>query len=158
MSYVQKVLQPGETVRHVASIHWIVYWPGALMLILALVVLIYGELFAERMIFWQVPAAILALFGLFLLLPEWFSWWTTEIAVTSQRVIYKTGLIRRKTKEMHMDKVESVEVDQSILGRLFDFGTVSIIGTGDSVEKLAKIAQPIELRNSITVRSDISGV
>jgi len=155
MSYVQKVLQPGETVRHVASIHWIVYWPGAFMLFLALVVLIYGEVFAERMIFWQVPSAILALFGLFLLLPEWFSWWTTEIAVTSQRVIYKTGLIRRKTKEMHMDKVESVEVDQSILGRLLDYGTVSIKGTGANVEKLPKIAQPIELRNSITVRNGV---
>jgi len=153
MSYVQRVLQPGETVRHVASIHWIVYSPGTLMLILALLVLIYGEIFAERMIFWQIPAGILAVFGLFLLVPEWFAWWTTEIAVTTQRVIYKTGLIRRKTKEMHMDKVESVEVDQSILGRLLDYGTVSIIGTGESVERLQKIARPIELRNSITVRN-----
>jgi hypothetical protein len=49
-----------------------------------------------------------------------------------------------------MDKVESVEVDQSILGRLLDYGNVVIVGTGEGIEKLLKIARPIELRNSIT--------
>jgi uncharacterized membrane protein YdbT with pleckstrin-like domain len=48
-----------------------------------------------------------------------------------------------------MDKVESVQVDQSILGRLFDFGTVKILGTGEGFESLRTIAGPIKLRNSI---------
>ena len=68
-------------------------------------------------------AALLAVVALFLLVREWFGWWTTEIAVTNLRVIYKTGFIQRKTNEMNMDKVESVEVDQSILGRILDYGT-----------------------------------
>jgi uncharacterized membrane protein YdbT with pleckstrin-like domain len=151
MSYVQSVLQPGETIRRIASIHWIIYLPGALCLLLACVTLIWGEFFSnQRMVWWQVVAGLLALFGLFLLIPEWFKWWTTEIAVTNHRIIYKTGFIRRLTKEMNMDKVESVEVDQSILGRMLDYGNIVIVGTGEGIEKLIKIERPIELRNSIT--------
>ena len=77
-------------------------------------------------------------------------WWVTEIAVTDRRVIYKKGLIRRQTNEMNMDKVESVQIDQSVLGRLLDYGDVTILGTGEGFEKLRTIANPIELRNSIT--------
>ena len=70
--------------------------------------------------------------------------------MTNRRVIYKKGLIRRRTNEMNMDKVESVQVEQSILGRMFDYGTVTILGTGEGFETLCTIASPIELRNSIT--------
>ena len=56
----------------------------------------------------------------------WFIRWITEIAVTDQRVIYKRGFICRQTAEMNMDKVESVDVDQSILGRLLDYGTIHV--------------------------------
>ena len=150
MSYVQSVLQPGETVRHVASVHWIAFWPGAVFLFLAIVTLMYGEFFSSHMLFWQIIAGVFSVIGLFLLIPEWFAWWTTEIAVTNLRVIYKTGFISRSTNEMNMDKVESVQVDQSIAGRLLDYGTVTITGTGEGIEKLLKIARPIELRNSIT--------
>ena len=169
MSYVQRILQPGEILRHTASIHWIVYWLGTLFLFLALVCLIYGEFFAPRMVFWQVTAGLLAVIGFVLLIPEWFTWWTTEIAITNLRIIYKTGFIRRRTNEMNMDKVESVRVDQSILGRFLDYGDVSIIGTGEGgigrhvvrsgederelVERkgeLRHVANPLELRNHIT--------
>ncbi|MCC6889950.1 MAG: PH domain-containing protein [Hyphomicrobiales bacterium] len=150
MSYVQRVLQPGEQVRHEASVHWIVYVPGALLLVITAAVLTYGALIARHMLFWQIVAGVLGVVGLALLIRELFTWYTTEIAVTNQRVIYKTGFIRRETNEMNMAKVESVRVDQSILGRLLDYGDVTIIGTGEGVEKLHKIAGPIELRNGIT--------
>jgi len=151
MSYVQRVLQPGEVVRHNASVHWIVYWPGALCVGLALVVFIWASFLPPnlvRLVHWL--AALLTAGGAVFLVREWFSWWTTEVAVTNLRVIYKTGLVQRRTNEMNMDKVESVQVDQSILGRLLDFGTVVITGTGAGLEALDRIAQPIELRNSIT--------
>jgi uncharacterized membrane protein YdbT with pleckstrin-like domain len=83
------------------------------------------------------------------LVKAWYQSWITEIAVTNRRVIYKKGLIRLKTNEMNMDKVESVQVDQSVLGRMFDFGTVKILGTGEGFEALQTIAGPIKLRNCI---------
>ena len=94
-------------------------------------------------------AALLAIVALFLLIPEWFTWWMTEIAVTSDRIIYKAGFIRRDTVEILMDKVESVDVDQSIMGRLLDYGTVTVRGTGAGFEPLKGIAHPIELRSHI---------
>lgn len=95
-------------------------------------------------------AYALALVAVLLLIQEWLQWWVTEIAVTSRQVIYKKGLIRRQTNEMNMDKVESVRIDQSILGRMLNYGTVTILGTGEGFETLSTIASPIELRNSIT--------
>ena len=151
MSYVQRVLQPGEVVRHTATAHWIVYWPGALCMVAALATVAWAGFLPgdwAKWVGWL--AALLSVVGIVLLVREWFGWWTTEVAVTNLRVIYKTGLIKRTTNEMNMDKVESVKVDQSILGRLLDYGTVTITGTGAGLEALPSVAQPIELRNSIT--------
>ena len=150
MSYVQRVLQPGEIVRHTASIHWIVYGPGISILVAALAIFGYAEFGARGSTFWQVVAGGLGIAGLLLLVPEWFTWWTTEIAVTNLRVIYKTGFIRRTTNEMNMDKVESVRVVQSIAGRILDYGDVTIIGTGEGEEELRTVARPLDLRNHIT--------
>jgi uncharacterized membrane protein YdbT with pleckstrin-like domain len=150
MSYVQHVLQPGEEVRHTASIHWFVYWPGVLTLILAAVIYGYAHTGEHAVRLWDIVAAGLALIALVLLFREWFTWWTTEIAVTNRRIIFKEGFIRRNTVEMHMDKVESVDVDQSILGRILDYGDVIVKGTGTGFEPLKRISAPIELRNQIT--------
>ena len=70
--------------------------------------------------------------------------------MTDRRVVYKTGLIRRHTIEMNMDKVESVNVDQSILGRIFGYGTVDIRGTGGGLEPLRNIRDPLAFRNHVT--------
>jgi uncharacterized membrane protein YdbT with pleckstrin-like domain len=149
MDYVQRILQPGEQVRHISSIHWIVYWPGVAVALLAVVAYWFSE---TRLLtgFWRYTTYALALVAVVLLIQQWFQWWVTEIAVTNRRVIYKKGLIRRQTNEMNMDKVESVQIDQSILGRMLDYGNVTILGTGEGFETLRTIASPIELRNSIT--------
>ncbi len=150
MSYVRSVLQPGEDIRHMASLHWILYWPGTLCLLAAIAIFVSGRNTDPRGIIWSILAAAMAIIAVLLLFREWFTWWTTEIAVTNRRVIYKTGFIRRDTNEMHMDKVESVKVDQPILGRLLDYGDVTVLGTGTGWETLKKIAAPLELRNHIT--------
>jgi uncharacterized membrane protein YdbT with pleckstrin-like domain len=150
MSYVQRVLQPGEEIRHVASIHWIVYWPGTLTLIVAIVIYGYAHIGQHATGFLDVVAAAVTIVALVLLFREWFNWWNTEIAVTNRRIIYKEGFIRRNTVEMHMDKVESVDVRQSILGRLLDYGDVELKGTGSGFEPLKTISAPLELRNHIT--------
>jgi membrane protein YdbS with pleckstrin-like domain len=148
MSYVQGVLQPGEQVRHISSIHWIGYWPGVVVALLAVAAYWFGGARYLPSV-WLYTSYALAAVAVVLLVREWYEWWITEIAVTNRRVIYKKGLIRRQTNEMNMDKVESVQVDQSALGRLFDFGSVKILGTGEGFETLQTIAGPIKLRNSI---------
>ena len=151
MSYVTSVLQPGETVRHTANLHWILYVPGVLILIVGGLVWLFlpdraGVIrFAAVLVMWFCFAA-----GLIHIIWTWFNAWITEIAVTDRRIIYKTGFIQRKTVEINMEKVESVDVNQSITGRVFNYGTVFVHGTGEALlDDLRYIAAPLELRNHI---------
>jgi hypothetical protein len=70
--------------------------------------------------------------------------------VTDRRIILKRGFIRRHTIEMNMQKVESVDVDQTLIGRLFNYGNVTIHGTGSSFENLRMIDPPLRLRTTVT--------
>lgn len=151
MSYVQEVLQPGEEVRYIASIHWVTYLHGIAWVLAAFIVWTATPFTGP---FATLAALGLLLVGAFFLGRAWFNRWITEIAVTNRRVIYKKGFISRTTAEMHMDKIESVKVDQSILGRLLDYGKVTVLGTGTGTESLGAIdepiASPLQLRNHIT--------
>ena len=82
--------------------------------------------------------------------------WTAEIAVTNQRVIRKSGLIRCDTIEINMPKVESVDVHQSVLGRLLNYGTVIVRGTGGSFNPLTYVSQPLPLRRAVTLAAKTS--
>jgi uncharacterized membrane protein YdbT with pleckstrin-like domain len=73
----------------------------------------------------------------------------TEIFVTSRRVIYKTGFLARNTVEMNLDKIESVLIRQSLLGRMLDFGTVVVRGVGSGLEPVDRVAAPLELHRHI---------
>jgi uncharacterized membrane protein YdbT with pleckstrin-like domain len=150
MSYVQSVLQPGEQVRHTAKLHWIMYWPGLLFLLAAIAAFVLAYSTTRGGTLWTYLAGVLAIVALGFLFREWFVQWTTEIAVTDRRIIYKEGFVRRSTVEMHMDKVESVDVEQTIMGRLLDYGTVTVKGVGTGFEPLKMIAAPLDLRNHIT--------
>ena len=130
MSYVEKVLQQGEQVRYQAALHWVTYLhglPGCLRRSS------FGSCSRRTGATGYVVHGVLLVLvagGLFLLARAWFIGWITEIAVTNRRVIYKPGFISRTTAEMHMDKIESVKVDQSILGRILDYGKVTCAEPG----------------------------
>jgi uncharacterized membrane protein YdbT with pleckstrin-like domain len=154
MSYVQKVLQPGEQVRYEAAIHWVGYLNGLAWLLAAFIVWMVTPTAWRGGFVIEAIIIVLIACGVVMLARAWFNWWITEIAVTNRRVIYKRGFISRSTAEMHMDKIESVKIDQSVLGRILDYGKVTVLGTGTGTESLGKIdepiAAPLELRNHIT--------
>lgn len=72
--------------------------------------------------------------------------WTSEFAITNKRVIIKTGFIRRRTVELNLSKIESVNVDQSIIGRILGFGSIQLVGTGGTKEIFFKINKPLTFR------------
>jgi uncharacterized membrane protein YdbT with pleckstrin-like domain len=152
MSYVKSVLQPGETVVAVGRLHWIGYWPAILCFVAGVIVI--GWLYSRDSRNWITSIAWLAFSAafIFLFVRTWIDRFVTELAVTNNRIIYKYGLIRRHTSEMNMDKVESVNVVQSILGRMLDYGTIDIMGTGQGFESLREFASPLELRNAIIAK------
>lgn len=155
MSYLQRILQPGETLRYVGRLHWIVYLPG--LVLFAIAVALAAAIVAAKQLGNFVPYLLIALdlvmlVSLLTLLAAAVRRWTTEIAVTDRRVIFKRGLIRRHTIEMNMDKVETVDVDQSLAGRLLGYGDIVVRGTGSSIEPFRKIAAPLDFRNQVTAR------
>ena len=79
---------------------------------------------------------------------------TTELAITTRRVIVKHGFIRRRTVEININKVESIQVDQEILGRMFNFGTLVIAGAGDPQAPIAGISSPMEFRKAFIEAQD----
>jgi uncharacterized membrane protein YdbT with pleckstrin-like domain len=87
--------------------------------------------------------------GLLEIFRIWVKLITTEIAVTDRRVILKHGLISRRTLEMNLARVESVDVRQGIFGRLLNFGDVLIRGTGSGMEPIRGIDSPIEFRRRV---------
>jgi uncharacterized membrane protein YdbT with pleckstrin-like domain len=72
--------------------------------------------------------------------------YTDEFVITNKRVIVKTGLISRKTFEMNLSKIESVNVDQGIMGRILGYGTIRIVGSGGTREVFPKIRKPLAFR------------
>jgi len=152
MSYVKSVLQPGEHVRFATNIHWTIYLPGVLLLVVAALVYWFGHRPVAVGAAWISDwiAGVLFIIAAALMFRAWFRRWTTEIAVTDRRIIYKIGFIRRRTIEMHLDKVESVDVEQTILGRIFNYGDIIIRGVGVGIEPFTSVDSPIAFRNHVT--------
>lgn len=156
MRYVRSILQPSERILARGKYHWIVYVESVLALLIG--IFLFSLLPKSRAAYEGVGAfvvlcsIVLIALSPILALRAWFNQWITEIAVTNLRVIHKSGFIRRRTWEMNMGKIESVTVDQSVMGRLLGYGTVHVMGTGAGTEHLHRIAQPIELRNRIVAR------
>ena len=156
MRYIERILQPGETVAYRGRIHWIIYLPSMIMMLLAVASLI-GLAAAQSKatgFSWLFASGAFALGAGVTLASAWFKRWTTEIDVTNRRIVYKVGFIKRHTVELNMDKVASVDVDQSIFGRLLNYGDITVHGTGDSdvIESLHNVGAPLEFRNHVTAR------
>lgn len=151
MSYIQKVLQPGETLVYRTKLHWLIYIRAIILAGLAVAAVAAGYYAGQDFLnagliaggFFLVLAAISALLGA-------IKRATTELAVTDHRVIFKRGLVSRYTIEMARSKVESVDVVQSIGGRIFNYGTILVRGTGGSLEPFRNIEDPLRLRSAIT--------
>ena len=150
MSYIKHVLQPGETVRYQGSTHWMLYFPAILLAAAGLVTLILTSGAPQPYGLW---VAILCLvIAVVLAVRAWWKRWTTEIFVTDRRVIFVHGFFDRQSIEVHMNQIESVDVDQTLLGRLFGYGDVTIHGTGNTYDPLHAVDRPIALRNEIIAR------
>jgi uncharacterized membrane protein YdbT with pleckstrin-like domain len=152
MSYVSRILQPGERIVYETGLHWLPYLPAILLLVVAAALAVTAfQIDPTLALIALVAAAVLALAGLIVGLVAAVRRAGTELVVTNHRVIFKRGLIGRHTIEMNRAKVESVDVDQSLMGRLLGYGTVTIHGTGGSLEPLRNVSHPLTLRSHITV-------
>jgi len=150
MGYVERNLLQGEVVIYKARLHRIIF---LLPIALAAIGLILAGYLAWYMSAWQSPSWIVASVFLFaalvIALPRLFRYFTSEFAVTSKRLVVKVGLVHRHTLELVLAKVETVGVDQSVPGRLFNYGTIIVTGTGGTQEHFREIADPLTFRKQV---------
>jgi len=148
--YIDEILQPGEKVLYSTNAHWIFYLPAMVAWVVALV-LVAASLAVPPMAVLGLPAAaVVAAVALYFTVQGWFHRLTTETDVTDRRVVHKTGFIKRRTFEIALDKIESVDVEQTILGRIFNYGDVTILGVGEGKQTISTIASPLAFRSAIT--------
>jgi uncharacterized membrane protein YdbT with pleckstrin-like domain len=151
MSYIQKVMQPGETLIYRTKLHWLIYAQAIVFAGLAVAAAAAGYALGtdfENIAF--IVAGIFLLLAVISAIVSAIKRVTTELAVTDHRVIFKRGVISRYTIEMARARVESVDVEQSIAGRIFNYGTILVRGTGGSLEPFPNIEDPLRFRNAIT--------
>jgi Bacterial PH domain len=146
-SYTTATLQPDERPLHQTTIHWMALSGSVIGAVLTLIVIVPIAMFASwRDLYW---AWLLLLIPAGILLSAAITVKTSELVITDRRVLIKVGFIQRHTFEMFISKIESVAVFQSVMGRLFNYGTVEIRGTGGSSESFATIAAPLPFRDAI---------
>lgn len=128
MGYINDSLSNGEEIKELFKLHWFSKIPMIIWVILAIPTL-----------------------GITLLLAiwEWLKLRSIEQGVTNKRVILKKGIISRKSEEMKIASIETVEIIQGVLGRMFGFGTVKVTGRGISDLIFKNIDDPMDVKKKI---------
>ena len=176
MLYVQQSLAPDEEIIHIGHFHWM-YDVKAIMSIVwgavFAIMVIFGSLYIQNKVGFtlssyrvgadagwfdmfralhpgiKLVAFLFFLFGLLKFAQMMVFKATTEIAITTSRLIYKRGLVARNVGEMSIDRIEGVNVLQGILGRIFDYGRVLVRGMGVGEVILPPVARPVVFRKAI---------
>jgi len=170
MLYVEQSLGPDEEIVHVGKFHWFytvqaflgIFW-GVVGSITVIVGSVYiyksmglfppdvGVLESVRGLHPGIRIAAFVVFGLGLVTfaQIMITQSTTEIAITNVRLVYKRGLIARQVGEMSIDRIEGINVVQTILGRIFNYGRLVVHGMGVGQVVLPSIADPIGFRKAI---------
>jgi uncharacterized membrane protein YdbT with pleckstrin-like domain len=155
MGYVEKNLISGEQVAYRSGLHWVVLLRSmivaAVLAVLGVVMLVeasnvQGDQYRQTV---EILGFLAIALGVLDLVAAMIRRSGAEFAVTNKRVIFKTGLMKRSSEELFLNKIESVTVDEGLWGRALNYGTVNVRGTGGTLEPFHKIAHAQEFRRQI---------
>lgn len=145
MSYIKSNLQPSEEIKYVAKLHFFLF-------VQPIVLLLIGAFLAsspkEISTMTHYTGLLILFFGLVSLVQRLFVKIGSSYAVTNKRVILKTGVISRKAVDLVLAKCEGLHIKQSILGRIFNFGTITVT-TGGASSSYPFIANPLAFKREI---------
>jgi uncharacterized membrane protein YdbT with pleckstrin-like domain len=139
LGYIESNLLPDEHVVYKARLHWKIFWQSFLLIVLG----------AALLALQPIVGGIGTLIGLLAGIRAFTEYKTSEFGVTNKRVIIKVGFFRRRTLELLLRQVEAISVEQSIVGRMLGFGSVTLTGTGGVKEVFHNISAPLEFRRRI---------
>jgi uncharacterized membrane protein YdbT with pleckstrin-like domain len=146
MSYLDDHLLAGEHIVYRARLHWIIFGASILLALLGVLAAIILQTLQHD--YWYLGMAFVGI-GLLLAIGPAIRYVSSEFAVTDKRVLAKHGFIERESIETLLAKIEAISVDQGIVGRVFDYGTITITGTGGTEESFPRISNPLEFRRQI---------
>lgn len=138
--YVDASLGPSERVTYRGATSWAVYLAPVIMMSFGAAWALAGG---------GLPGLVLVVAGVLAGAGAFIRQATSEFAVTTDRVVVKTGLLARNTIEIQLAKVESVQVSQDIVGRLLNYGTITVAGTGGTHEPFTLIDDPMGFRKAV---------
>ena len=142
MRYVEQSLTEGEHIVDRRRLHWVIFVPGVLLVLIATGGLAVGGQAIEPAA--GIALALIGVAGVLKLVAALIRRATTELAITNLRVLAKSGLIRRDVKEIDLSNIEGVDLHQSVPGRLLGYGAVSFRGTGLGLSRMHPIGKPVE--------------
>lgn len=143
MSYIEKNLMNGESILYRARLHWIVFLAPVAWFIIAII------FFGRDTDAAATAGVLFILIAIAKTIDSFINFSTSEFGVTNQRVIAKTGFIRRNSIEVFLSKVEAIQVNQGVLGRILGYGSITVSGTGGTRDPFHNISNPLELRRKI---------
>jgi len=139
MSYIEKNLMNAENILYRGKLHWVVFlWPVIWFIVAIMFFAGGGDTAAASGLF--------VLIAIVLGIASFINYTTSEFGITNKRVIVKVGFIRRNSIEVLLNKVEGIQVNQGILGRILGFGSITVSGTGGTKDPFHKISAPLEFR------------
>lgn len=152
MSYIENNLLDDERLIYRAYLHWIIFAKPIFWFVLTIVLYLTIPLYMQEtgkelpVHLGNVVVLVSAIVTFLSALKAYLRYISSEFGITNRRIIVKLGFIRRNTYENFLQKIESIQVHQSILGRLFGYGTVVLRGTGGSTEMYGLISVPLVFR------------
>lgn len=153
MSYIDETLMPEEVVLYRTKPHWIIFSPAVGWFFLAILILFVAPDFPLASLPVYSHYSVTDIFGLCILgvsiisgIVSYITYQTSEYGITNRRILMKVGFISRSSLEMLLQRVESIHVYQSIAGRIFNYGSIIISGTGGSKDPFPNIPEPLLFR------------
>jgi len=148
VGYVEGHLLTGEHVVYKTRLHWILFLRPALVVVAGIALALVLRPVQDPPWLWMIGAG-LGVIGLAWAFVHYVELMTSEFAVTSSRLILKVGLISRYTTELLLTKVETIGVQQGLIGRMLGYGDLTVTGTGGAREVFRRVRDPIGFRNHV---------
>ncbi|WP_461452015.1 PH domain-containing protein [Mucilaginibacter sp.] len=152
MTFIEKNLANNEKIVYKAQLHWWIYGKSVLLFILGLIIVIYGSTSgfspaAKEGV--KVVGGLLILISIIGLISAYTRSSSSEFAVTNRRIMMKTGIANRRLIELQLNRSEGLVIDQGIIGRIFNYGTIIIRSGGTMEEIFSPVADPYEFKRQI---------
>jgi uncharacterized membrane protein YdbT with pleckstrin-like domain len=148
VGYVERHLLPGERVLYKTRLHWVLFAKPGLVVLAGAILAVLLRQVQDPPWLWMI-GGVLALVGLVWGFVHYVEVMTSEFAVTTSRLIFKVGLVSRYTTELLLSKVESIGVQQGLVGRMLNYGDLTVTGTGGAREVFRRVRDPIGFRNHV---------